>query len=522
MPADDSHNSEIDKLVSQVSRPDSPGCSVAIARNGEIVYKRAQGMADLEHDVQLTTDSVFDIGSVSKEFTAASIILLAQAGKLKLSDSVRKFIPELPALYDPITIDHLIHHTAGVPDVLWLWALRHDGLGETHVSENEAEVHDGNGDFHYSVDDFLTLLGRVKALMFDPGDHFTYSNSNYILLSIVVQRASGKPLRDFAQENIFKPLGMSHTQFVDDHGLIVRNRAIGYLPKKGGGFFKDANVCGLIGDGGVYTTPEDLLRWDQNFDTGQVGGPEFLKLMLQPVKLRSGKEYGYGGGLYLRKYRGLDMVGHGGGSSAYLADFRRFPGQHLAVATLCNTRVNPAALDQKIADLYLGREFKEAAVADDSSRPSPVPKSVDASDLNLGEYAGDYYSDEIQTTYRFIVEGNELRLYGRKSNIPEARPIGNDQFFFPPGMDLHFVRDAQSHVSGFTLAIAFIPLRDEAYSVRPSVTFRRIHTGALPTTGLTAPSQNDISELVRERIISQVGRLLWDYFTAQSGAGSGD
>jgi hypothetical protein len=333
--------------------------------------------------------------------------------------------------------------------------------------------------------------------MFDPGDHFTYSNSNYILLSVAVQRASGKSLRDFAQENIFKPLGMGQTQFVDDHGLIVPNRAIGYLPKKSGGFFRDANVNGLIGDGGVYTTSEDLLRWNRNFDTGQVGGSLFLKLMLQPVKLRSGKEYGYGGGLFLRKYRGLNMVGHGGGSSAYTADFMRFPDQHFAVATLCNTLANPAVLNQKIVDLYLGGEFKEAALSSDTPRPSLVPKAVDASGLNLGDYAGDYYSDEVQTTYRFIVEGNKLWLFGRKSNDPWARPIGTDRFFFPPGMDLHFVRDAQNHVSGFTLALAF-SRRDEAYSVRPSVTFRRTQARALPgATRSNAPPKDDRLTTIR-------------------------
>jgi CubicO group peptidase (beta-lactamase class C family) len=463
---------EVDKLVAKVAAADTPGCSVAIARSGEVIYKHAIGMADLEHNVALTTDSVFDIGSVSKEFTAASIVLLGQAGKLKLSDPLRKFIPELPATYGPITLDHLIHHTAGVPDVLGLWALQHDGLGQTHVSQNEADVHDGNGDFHYSTEDFLNMLSRVESLQFTPGEHFAYSNSNYMLLAIVVQRASGKSLREYAEENIFKPLGMSHTQFVDDHGLIVRDRAIGFVKNKSGAWFRDANVNDLVGDGGVYTTADDLLRWNRNFDTGQVGGPDFLKVMLLPVRLSSGKELGYGGGLFLQKYRGLPVVGHSGGSSAYQAEFLRFPDQGFAVAALCNTLANPSDLAYEIADLFLRAELRGQP---ERTRFRP-PARIDVSSDTLSEYAGDYYSDQLGVTYRFIIEGNELKLFGRKSNEPFPQPIGKDQFFLRPGMRLEFTRDESGAVNGFTLASAFGANRllDETYMPGPRLSFHRM------------------------------------------------
>jgi hypothetical protein len=175
----------------------------------------------------------------------------------------------------------------------------------------------------------------------------------------------------------------------------------------------------------------------------------------------------------------------------------RFPDQHLAVATLCNTQANLGVFNRKIVDLYLGGAFKDAALSSDGTQPALAPKAVDASGLNLGDYAGDYYSDEVQTTYRFIVEGKELTLFGRKSNNREARPIGNDHFFFSPGMDLHFVRDAQNHQFGFTLALAFTT-RDEAYSARPSVTFRRIQTGALPgVTRSNAPAKDDRLTTIR-------------------------
>src|SRR5438132_4852033 len=265
----DSRTDAVDKLFAQFAKPDSPGCAVAIYSKGEIVYKHAYGMADLERNVPLTTDAVFDVGSIAKQFTAASIVLLAQQGKLKLTDSARKYVPELPAYYDRVTIDHLIHHTSGMTEVAALVLLMHEGLGQQHISDLEAEARDGQGDFHMSNDEFIQLMSRLKSLNFQPGEQFQYTNSGYILLTVIVKRASGKPLPMFAKENIFDPLGMKSAKYVDDHAQIIKQRAIGYMPRRSGGFLIDTAVNDLIGDGGLYSTVEDMLRWNRNFDTGQ-------------------------------------------------------------------------------------------------------------------------------------------------------------------------------------------------------------------------------------------------------------
>ena len=174
----DSHTDSVDKLFAQFAKPDSPGCAVGIYQNGQVVYKKAYGMADLERNVPLTTDSVFDVGSIAKQFTAASVVLLAQQGKLKFTDSVRKYVPELPAYYERVTIDHLIHHTSGMTDVAALVILIHEGLGQQHISDLEAEARDGQGDFHMSNDEFIQLMSRLKSLNFQPGEQFQYTNSN--------------------------------------------------------------------------------------------------------------------------------------------------------------------------------------------------------------------------------------------------------------------------------------------------------------------------------------------------------
>src|SRR5258707_3226176 len=236
----------VDRLFAQFARPDTPGCAVGIYQTGQIVYKKAYGMADLERDVPLAADSVFDVGSIAKQFTAARVVLIGQQGKLKLTDSVRKYVPELPAYYDRVTIDHLIHHTSGMTEVAALVILIHEGLGQPHISDLEAEARDGQGDFHMSNDDFVQLMSRLKSLNFQPGEQFQYTNSGYILLAVIVKRASGKPLPMFAKDNIFDPLGMKSAKYVDDHAQIIKGRAIGYMPRKAGGFLIDSAGHDLI------------------------------------------------------------------------------------------------------------------------------------------------------------------------------------------------------------------------------------------------------------------------------------
>lgn len=327
----------VDQVFAQWDKPDSPGCALTVIQDGEIIYKRGYGMANLEHRVPISSKTVFYIGSTSKQFTAMSILLLEEQGQLSLDDDIREYIPELPQYDHPITIRHLIHHTSGIPDYLALWQLAGRDFA---AAMPEGEV--------------LDLLTQQEPL-FAPGDRFRYSNSGYFLLSLIVKRASGKSLREFAEENIFQPLGMRDTLFYDDHTMIIENRADGH-------FYKDGSIdvfntsYDLVGAGGLYTTVEDLFLWDQNFYRNRLGQGEqaLIDRMLTPGTLNDGTELDYAFGLGVSEYEGLRMISHGGGFIGFRAELIRFPEQGFSVAVLCNLDcIDAELLALTVADIYL-------------------------------------------------------------------------------------------------------------------------------------------------------------------------
>jgi CubicO group peptidase (beta-lactamase class C family) len=333
----------VDEVFADFTKAGSPGCAVAIYRNGRIIYTKGYGLANIEEDVALTPESVFDIGSTSKQFTATSILLLEKQGKLSVNDDVRKYIPELPDYGSKIAILHLLNHTSGLRDYLMLMDLA--GINTDSVTTDE---------------DALQIIARQKALNFAPGSEWLYSNTGYFLLSIIVKRVSGKTLREFAAENIFSPLGMTHTQYRDDHTALIPERAMAYDAKeRKDGYALDLSYFEQTGDGAVHTSVEDLLKWDENFYSGQVGGKDFLAELQEPGKLNSGKVLDYAKGLHIADYRGLHTVSHGGSWGGYRAELLRFPEQHFSVACLCNRGdANPSRRAVQVADIYLGSMMK--------------------------------------------------------------------------------------------------------------------------------------------------------------------
>jgi len=292
-------------------------------KGGRIVYQHGYGMADLDHNVTITTATVFHVASMSKQVTAASILLLAQQGKLSLDDDVRKYIPELPDFGSVITIRHLIYHTSGLRDQ---WSLLQLAA------------------WRYSLDlitDVMSVLTRQKDLNFKPGEKHVYCNTGYTLLAIIVKRVSGMSFRD-------------------DHGEIVKNSAYGYEPAKGETFRLSITNFDTAGATSLHTTVEDLALWDENFYHPRVGGASFREQMLRRGKLNDGEPLDYAFGLVLEKYRGLDTVDHDGADADYRADMTRFPGQHFSAAVLCDSAdPSPASLVRKVADVYLAQDFKD-------------------------------------------------------------------------------------------------------------------------------------------------------------------
>jgi len=349
----------VDLVFSEWGKPGSPGCSLAVIRNGEIVYTRGYGMANLELDVPISPGSIFDIGSTSKQFTALSVLLLARRGLLSLDDPIQKYLPEIPDYGEPITLRHLMHHTSGIRDYLTLMAIANMPF------END-----------YQEDVVVDLIARQKALNFTPGDEHLYSNSGYFLLSEIVQRASGQDLRQFAHENIFEPLRMEHTHFHNNFKEIVRQRASGYAPRKEGGFEIDMGIFDVLGDGAVYTSVEDLFLWDQNFYHNVLdgGGQELIDQMQTCGVLNNGEKLEYAFGLLVSSYRGLKIVSHGGAWYGYRAQLLRFPEEHFSVICLANMgTISPDLLCKQVADIYLeDRLAPEEAVTAEEGEEKPV------------------------------------------------------------------------------------------------------------------------------------------------------
>jgi len=401
---------QIDKVFARWDSTLTPGCALSVLKDGQIVYKRGYGMADLDHDVPVTPETVFHVASVSKQFTAAAILLLAQDGKLSLDDDVHKYIAELPNFGAPITIRHLIHHTSGLRDQ---WALL------------------GLAGWRYSLDlitddDVMELTSRQKDLNFKPGEKHVYSNTGYTLLAQIVKRVSGQTFREFTTRRIFETLGMRSTHFRDDHAEIVKHIAYGYEEGKGRNVYRlSVTNFDTVGATSLLTTAEDLALWDENFYRPLVGGPSLVAEQLQRGKLNSGKELDYAVGLVHGKYRGLATVDHGGADAGYRADLLRFPQQHFSVACLCNhAEANPSELTRKVADIYLADQLKELPPdrLESSTKPVAVP------DERLAEYAGLYWKKDDERAVRILHADGKLFVPQSEEERLELSPLADNRF----------------------------------------------------------------------------------------------
>ncbi|HXU40110.1 MAG TPA: serine hydrolase domain-containing protein [Blastocatellia bacterium] len=407
--ADKPIGARVNEVFAQFDKPDSPGCALAVIKDGQIVHKRGYGMSNLEYGVPISPSSIFHIASISKEFTAMAIVMLAQQGKLSLDDDVRKYVPEVPDFGERITIRHLIHHTSGLRDQ---WAL----LDMAGWREDDV-ITEG---------DILDLISRQKALNFKPGEEHLYSNTGYTLLAVIVKRVSGQSLRDFADANIFKPLGMTRTHFHDDHSMIVKDRTSAYQPRTGGGLKISIPVFDTYGATSLFTTVEDMAKWDQNFVDKKVGGDGAIEQMLTPGVLNNGKKLAYAFGLSVGEYKGLKTVGHGGSDAGYRADFIRFPDQNFSVVCLCNLSTsNPGTLTRRVADIYLADKLTQPPPRTKPAAP-PDAGAVKLTEQELASKAGIYTERKTNTTVRLEMKDGKL-MAAMGPGLP-LLPMTKDRF----------------------------------------------------------------------------------------------
>jgi len=396
----DKRTNKVDNLFAQWDRPDTPGCALAIIEKGKIIYKQGYGMANLEHNIPISPRSVFYIGSVSKQFVAMSIAILIKQGKLSLDDDIRKYVPELPDYGIPITIRHLIYHTSGLRDYLALLDIVGIPFG------------------HFHQEDVIEILARQKELNFKPGEEYLYSNSGYFLMAVIVERASGKTFREFAEENIFKPLGMKDSHFHDDYTKIIKNRASGYYPAVKRKYKNFISTFDCVGSGGLYTSVEDLFLWDQNFYHCKVGGKDLITLMHTLGILNNGKKLNYAFALNIRPYKGLKTVSHGGALGGYRSAMIRFPEQNFSIICLSNlSTFNPTKLCFQVADIFLADQFKEEKTKTEVKLKEKV-KFVKLSEKKLKEKVGAFLLSETGEIIKLFLKDGKLISNASGQNFP--------------------------------------------------------------------------------------------------------
>ncbi len=443
-------NAAVDAVFASWNQPGSPGCALGVAQDGGLVYSRGYGYANLDYDIPITPQTVFDVGSVTKQFTAASLSMLALEGKLTLDDNVREWLPELGEYAWPITLKHMLHHTSGLRDYLNLFPLA------------------GRGDYYpISHAQILAMMSRQRALIFPPGDRYEYSNSAYMLLAQVIERAAGKSLGELAQERIFDPLGMESSLMYENLEEIIPRRATGYA-RDDEGRLRIVHNYGfdVAGDGQLYTTMEDLLLWDDYLHGAEA--PAIHSLMLTEGHLNNGDPIGYAQGIRLSAYRGLRTVGHSGSSWGFRTQLVRFVDPGLSIAISCNTgSAEPENLAQRVADHYLADQLGPRE-ADDGSADDPpvadVPSELQTlTDGEWAEFVGVFFAAELDATYRFAVADGGLVVRIEQEPPLEVVPVADDQFEItfrnqgsdssgPQTVSLEFDRNRAGAVTGFGLS----------------------------------------------------------------------
>jgi CubicO group peptidase (beta-lactamase class C family) len=374
----------------------APGCAAAVSLNGETVFEKAFGLADLEHNVPNTPQTIFESGSVAKQFTAAAIVLLQQEGKLNLDDPVIKHIPELPDFGYPLTIRHLLHHTSGLRDWGSVLGLTGAGRGDRVVSQDLA----------------LDIIIHQRALNFRPGAEYSYSNSGYNLAAIIVERVSKQKFPAFVEERLFKPLGMKNSSWRDDYQRIVPGRAQAYSRQGAGPWRLNMPFMNVYGNGGMLTTVGDWMKWNAMFESRSLGAPLVNALETQGV-LNDGRKIAYALGLEVGTHRGLKDVSHGGATAGYQTFLTRLPDNKVSIGVMCNgTSPGAGAIADAITDEIFG-PFPATANAE--------PPKV--SEDELKDFVGIWRNEKTHAPARFVVESGVPRWGGAR-----LVPKGGGQF----------------------------------------------------------------------------------------------
>lgn len=415
----DSITKKIDGLFTKWNTPNTPGCVIGIVRNDSLIYAKGYGLANIEYGVPNTPETIYHMASVSKQFTAYAIVLLAQQWKLKLDDDIHKYLPWFPDLKEKITIRHLLNHTSGIRDQWQLLAISGTRLDDVIKQEQ-----------------IVKLLSKQKALNFKPGDQYTYSNSGFTMLAEIVKSVTGKTLRQFTDSVIFKPLGMNNTHFHDDYTEVVKNRSYSYYPREGGGFNNSILSYSNAGATSLFTNVNDLAKWLVNFYNPKVGTAEDIKLLTQKGKLNSGKESDYALGIVVNEFNGWKQYSHNGADAGYRTFATSFPDLKMGFIIFSN-----------VGDFDIGRkgyELTSLFVKDTAKKATkPVASAIDTSKAVLkdvvrtAKFSGNYISED-GAQFSFKLKNQKLywERYGQTDLLLNA---GRDTFMVANAPDVKFL-----------------------------------------------------------------------------------
>jgi CubicO group peptidase (beta-lactamase class C family) len=364
----------------------APGCAAAVSLNGETVFEKAFGLAELEHNVPNTPQTIFESGSVAKQFTAAALVLLQQDGKLSIDDPVRKYIPELPDYGAPLTIRHLLNHTSGIRDWGTVMSLTGAGRGDRVINQDLA----------------LDVITHQRSLDFTPGSEYSYSNSGYNLAAIIVERVSKQKFPAFVEERLFKPLGMKNSSWRDDYQRIVPGRAHAYSRQGPGPWRLNMPFMNVYGNGGMLTTVGDWMKWNAMLDSKSLGAPLVNALETRGA-LSDGRKVAYALGLEVSTYKGLKDVSHGGATAGYQTFLARYPDNKVSIGVMCNgTSPGAGGIAASITDEIFG-PFPETGTA-----------SVKLSEDELKKFVGIWRNEKTHAPARFVVENGVARFSGAR------------------------------------------------------------------------------------------------------------
>lgn len=411
----------------------TPGCAVGVAEHGTSVLQRAYGMAELEHGVANRPDTIFEAGSVSKQFTAAAMLLLAKDGKVSLDDDVRKYVPELPVYETPVTIRRMLSHTSGLRD----WGNLAGIAGMPRGARTYTHGH------------VVDILSRQQMLNFTPGTRWSYSNSGYNLAAVIIARTSGMSFAEFSRTRLFQPLGLTHTSWRDDYARVVRGRAVAYSPQGATGFRQAMPFEQVHGNGGLLTTVGDLLKWQ----------PAVTEEQQTVARLNDGRELHYALGVFRGVYKGVPEVYHSGATAGYRAFLTHYPSAHLTVAVLCNAgNANATQFARSVSDIFFGARARADAPRPAVLREAQGPLGgVTRDDTykpaaeDLASFAGAYESAEVEVQLIAAVRNGALVLQRRPDTVISLRPHSRDRFDAGAGLGLVTFRRDNGRVVGLSI-----------------------------------------------------------------------